>query len=57
MADFEQVGLNEIDPDTLPDLDVLTGVFGSRADVPRFDAEDDNHAVLMPCLFPFTVSD
>lgn len=49
--------LRGIDPDALPDLQVLTGAFGSRADQPRFDAEDDNHAVLMPCLYPFALID
>lgn len=53
----EQVLVCAIDPDALPDLSVLTGVFGSRADAPRFDAEDDNHAVLMPCLYPFALLD
>lgn len=57
MTKLEQANLRDIDPDALPDLDVLTGVFGSRADVPRFEAEDDNHAVLMPCLFPFALLD
>lgn len=57
MGELEQVGRHGIDPDALPDLNVLTGVFGSCADAPRFDAEDDNHAVLMPCLYPFAVLD
>ncbi|WP_157081159.1 hypothetical protein [Novosphingobium naphthalenivorans] len=57
MGELEQAGRHGIDPDALPDLNVLTGVFGSRADAPRFDAEDDNHAVLMPCLYPFAVLD
>ncbi|MCJ2178564.1 hypothetical protein [Novosphingobium album (ex Hu et al. 2023)] len=57
MAELEQAGLRRIEPEALPDLNVLTGVFGCRADGPRFDAEDDNHAVLMPCLFPFALLD
>lgn len=37
----------------LPDLDVPTGVFGSQSDHARIDANDDNHAGLMSCLYPF----
>lgn len=37
----------------LPDLDVPTGVFGSRSDFARIDADDDDHPELMSCLHPF----
>ncbi|MCJ2187717.1 hypothetical protein [Novosphingobium beihaiensis] len=57
MAESGQAKRCWIDPDALPDLDVLTGAFGSRADAPRLDAEDDNYAVLMPCLYPFALFD
>lgn len=57
MPDREPWVLPAVDRAALPDLDVLTGVFGSRSDASRIDAEDDNHAELMPCLFPFTSVD
>ena len=37
----------------LPDLDTPTGVFGSRSDCARVDADDDDHPELMSCLHPF----
>lgn len=42
-----------IDRGALPDLDMLTGVFGSRSDTSRIAASDDNVAELMICLHPF----
>ncbi|MEJ2408031.1 MAG: hypothetical protein P8Y58_00595 [Novosphingobium sp.] len=57
MSEQERPGLPRVDPGALPDLNVLIGVFGSRADAPRFDAEDDNHAEIMPCLYPFALPD
>ena len=55
--DKEQLALPGIDRAALPDLDVLTGVFGSLADAARIDAEDDNNAELIPCLYPFAFLD
>jgi hypothetical protein len=37
----------------LPDLDMPTGVFGSRSDCARVDADDEDHPELMSCLHPF----
>lgn len=37
----------------LPDLDTPTGVFGSRSDCARVDADDEDHPELMSCLHPF----
>jgi hypothetical protein len=37
----------------LPDLDMPIGVFGSRSDCARVDADDDDHPELMSCLHPF----
>ncbi|HUD29421.1 MAG TPA: hypothetical protein VMQ93_11160 [Novosphingobium sp.] len=42
-----------VDRAELPDLDVPTGVFGSQGDHARLDANDDGHAELMSCLYPF----
>ncbi|MCT2398301.1 hypothetical protein [Novosphingobium mangrovi (ex Huang et al. 2023)] len=57
VSENEPFILPGIDRAALPDLDVLTGVFGSWADWSRIDAEDDNHAELMTCLFPFAAID
>jgi len=40
----------------LPDLEQLTGIFGSRRDEARRDADDDLDAGLLPCLWPFSLS-
>lgn len=42
-----------VDRATLPDLALPMGVFGSQSDRARIDANDDNHAELMSCLYPF----
>ncbi|KMS55498.1 hypothetical protein V474_19255 [Novosphingobium barchaimii LL02] len=42
-----------VDRAELPDLEVPTGIFGSRSDLVRIDAGDDNNAELMSCLYPF----
>ncbi|SFF83283.1 hypothetical protein SAMN05518801_10271 [Novosphingobium sp. CF614] len=57
MSENKGPKLPGIDRTALPDLDVLTGVFGSLNDVRRRDADDDNHAELMPCLYPFVFPD
>jgi len=57
MSEREDLILPRIDHAALPDLDMLTGAFGSFADSSRIDAEDDNHAELMLYLLPFAVSD
>lgn len=45
-----------IDHAALPDLDILTGVFASRADAAGSIVEGDNEAHLLPALFPFMIS-
>ncbi len=57
MSEREDLILPRIDHAALPDLDMLTGAFGSLADSSRIDAEDDNHAELMLYLLPFATSD
>ncbi|WP_157222600.1 hypothetical protein [Novosphingobium sp. AP12] len=42
-----------VDRAALPDLALPMGVFGSQSDRARIDANDDNHAELMSCLYPF----
>lgn len=46
-------GVVRIERALLPDLDMPTGIFGSRRDRARIDANDDNQAELMSCLQPF----
>ncbi|WP_156135572.1 hypothetical protein [Novosphingobium malaysiense] len=57
MSGRDETTLPRIDHAALPDLDVLTGIFGSLADESRIDAEDDNHAELMPYLMPFALTE
>lgn len=57
VSDKEYLVLPRLDQAALPDLEVLTAVYGSRADVARHDAEDDNNAELLPCLYPFAFFD
>ena len=48
------MNLPKIDLSTLPDLDKLTGVFGSIADTLRVQASDDSVIILMTFIYNVT---
>ncbi len=45
------MNLPKLDLSTLPDLDSLTGVFGSLVDFARVQSSDDSIVILMTFLF------
>lgn len=45
------MNLPKIDLSSLPDLDTLTGVFGSLTDAARAQASDDTIIILMTFLY------
>ncbi|TCM17272.1 hypothetical protein EDF56_106389 [Novosphingobium sp. PhB165] len=45
--------LPHIDISRIPELDRLTGLFGSLADASRLHSLDDNQAELLACLYEF----
>jgi hypothetical protein len=45
------MNLPKIDLSTLPDLDLLTGLFGSLADAARVQTSDDTIVILMTFLY------
>ena len=49
-----EMNLPKIDLSTLPDLDKLTGVFGSIADTLRVQASDDSVIILMTFIYNVT---
>jgi hypothetical protein len=46
--------LPKIDLSNLPDLDALTGVFGSLVDYARVQSSDDSIVILMTFLYELT---
>ncbi|MCB2078400.1 MAG: hypothetical protein KDE55_11960 [Novosphingobium sp.] len=45
------MNLPKIDISSLPDLDTLTGVFGSLTDLARIQSSDDTLIILMTFLY------
>ena len=45
------MNLPKIDIATLPDLDALTGMFGTATDAARLDVSDDSLVIMMTYLY------